>query len=106
MKLENNKGINVDAQECIEPNPTPLIKETNRKTEEKNIIDINMRRYPTSATSNTYNLKAQTFENGKPEEFLQMTKDSKTAVDGTGTTSVTGKKNSTHNATRGIPQGF
>ena len=50
-----------------------------------------MRRYSASATSRTYKLKVQTFENGKLEEFLQITKDFKTAVDGTGTTSVTGE---------------
>ena len=49
-----------------------------------------MRRDPTSATSDTYELKVQTFENGKPEEFLKMMKDFKTETDGTGTTSATG----------------
>ena len=44
-----------------------------------------------SATYDIYELKSQTFKNGKPEEFLQMMKDFKTATDGTGTTYATRK---------------
>ena len=44
-----------------------------------------------SATSETYELKVQTFENGKPEEFLQTMKYFKTATGSTGTTSATMK---------------
>ena len=50
-----------------------------------------MRRYPESATSKTYEQKPPTFNNVKPKEFLQMMNDFKTAIDGTGTTSSTGK---------------
>ena len=50
-----------------------------------------MRRDPESAASDTYELKFQTFENVKPEEFLKMMKDFKTETDGTGTTSATGE---------------
>ena len=50
-----------------------------------------MRRYRASAASETYKLKVQTIENGEPEEFLQMMKDFKTNIDGTGTTSAPGK---------------
>ena len=53
-----------------------------------------MRRDPASTASNTYELKIQTFENGKPEEFLQIMKYFKTATDGMGTTSAAGKINS------------
>ena len=89
--IRNNKWINADVQAQIKPPPTPLIKVTNGNTEETNINKIKMCIYPASATSETYELKAQTFKNGKPEEFLQMTKEFKTDVDGTGTTFVTGK---------------
>ena len=40
-----------------------------------------MRRDPASAASETYKLKLQMFENGKPEEFLQMMKYFKTGTD-------------------------
>ena len=50
-----------------------------------------MRRHPASATSETYELKIKTFENGKPEELIQMMKDFNTATDRTGTTSDNGK---------------
>ena len=44
-----------------------------------------------SATSETYNMKVPAFKNGKPEDFLQIIKDFKTATDGTGYTPTTGK---------------
>ena len=50
-----------------------------------------MRQDLTSTTSDTYELKFQTFENVKPEYFLQMMKDFKTGIDGTATTSATRK---------------
>ena len=50
-----------------------------------------MRQDPASAASETYKLKLQMFENGKPEEFLQLMKDFKAVTDGTGTTSAPGK---------------
>ena len=50
-----------------------------------------MRQDPASATSKTYELKVPMFENGKSEKFLQMMKDFRTAPDGTGTMSATGK---------------
>ena len=50
-----------------------------------------MRQYMASDTSDTYNLKVRTFKNGKLEEFLQMIKDFKTGIDGTGNTSTTVK---------------
>ena len=70
MKLGNSKWIYADVQARIEPPPTPLIKATNVNTEETDIINIKMHQDPASATSDTYELKVQTFENGKPEEFL------------------------------------
>ena len=50
-----------------------------------------MRRDPALATSEIYKRKVATFENGKLEEFLWIRKDFKTATDGTGTKSATGK---------------
>ena len=50
-----------------------------------------MRQNPASETSETYMLKVQTLENGKPEELLQTMKDFNTGIDGTGTTSATEK---------------
>ena len=50
-----------------------------------------MLRDPASATSETYELKVQTFKNGKPEESHQIMKDFKTGIDGTGTNSASGE---------------
>ena len=88
MKIGNYKWLNTDVQARIDPPPIPLIKATNVNTEKTNIIKIKMHQDPASATSDTYKLKVQTFENGKPEEFLQMI-NFKTAVDRTGNTSTT-----------------
>ena len=46
---------------------------------------------PALVTSETYKLKAPTFENGKLEEFPYMMNNFKTATDRTGTTSATRK---------------
>ena len=91
MNLGNKKWLNSDVQARIEPPPITLLKATAGKTEETHIIKIKMRREPASSTSETYELKVQTFENGKPKYFLQMMKDFKTGIDGTGMTSVSGK---------------
>ena len=60
-----------------------------------------MHRDPASTTSKTYELKVPTFEKDKPEEFLQMMKDFKTATDGTWTTPATGKSHFLRNVLRG-----
>ena len=89
-KLGNNKWINVDVQARIYPPPITLLKAKTGKTDEEHIIKIKMRQDPASSTPKTNELKVQMFENGKPEEFLQMWKELKTGIDGTGTTSVSG----------------
>ena len=91
MKLGNNMFPNVDVQARIEPPPIPLIGAATEKVKGFNTIKINMLRGLASATSETYTLKIPTFKNVKPEEFLQMVKDFKTATDVTGTMSTTGK---------------
>ena len=60
--------------------------------EECNIIKIKIHQDPASATSETYKLKVPTFENGKPEELVQIMKGFNTATDGKRTTSATEKK--------------
>ena len=41
-----------------------------------------------SSASETYKLKMATFKNGQPEYFLVLTKNFKTTIDRTGTTTV------------------
>ena len=52
-----------------------------------------MRQDTESALSQTYELKIAMFENGKPEELIKTMNNFKTAINGTGTTSVSGKTN-------------
>ena len=91
MKLGNTQWIKADVKACIEPPPITMISSVTEKVEECNIIKINMRRDPASSTSKTYKLKVPTSKNGKPEEFLQIMKEFKTATDGTVTTPATVK---------------
>ena len=52
-----------------------------------------MHQDPTSSRSETYKLKIAIFENGKIEESLNMVKNFKTAINGTGNTSADRKIN-------------
>ena len=52
-----------------------------------------MRRNPYMATLETYNINMSTFENGQPEELLALLKYLKISIDGTGTTSPSGRIN-------------
>ena len=69
--------------------PIHLIRAVTEKVEDYNIFEIKMHQDPASATSEIYNLKFATFENGKLKKILQMMKDFKTVTDGTGTISAT-----------------
>ena len=60
---------------------------------ECDIIKIKIRWNPSVADSEKYELEIATFENGQLEEFFALLKNFKTAIDGTGTTSVAGKIN-------------
>ena len=60
-----------------------------------------MRQNPSNVTSETYELKIVTFENGQPEEFLQLMKNFKRAVDRTETTMSAGNMNFLLNILRG-----
>ena len=91
MNIGIPKWINTYVQARINTPPIPPIKTISENLEEYNIIKINMRQDLASATSNTYELKVQTLENGKPEEFLKMMKEFKTTTDRTGTTPATSK---------------
>ena len=64
------------------------------KVAECNITRIKILQDTESVTSKNYKLKVLMSKNGKPEDFLQMMKDFKTATDGTGTTSATVKSTS------------
>ena len=101
MKIGNKRWLNTDIQARIETPPIPLIKATSEKVKECNIIKIKMLQDPAPATSETYKLKFQTFENGKPEEFLQIMKELDTTTDGKGTTPATGKIKFLHTMLQG-----
>ena len=52
-----------------------------------------MRRNPSQATSEKYNMNMSTFDNGQPEEFLVLLRNFKIAIDRTSMTMPTGRIN-------------
>ena len=70
-----------------------MINKDPPESNEYDIINIKMRQNPSDAVSETYELKIFTFEHGQPEEFLQLVKNFRRAVDGTGTKMSAGKIN-------------
>ena len=50
----------------------------------------------TSSTAETYNINISTFKDVQPEEFLALLKNFEIEIDGTGTTSLSGKINYLH----------
>ena len=101
MNFGNTKWLNADVQAHINPLTIPFIRKVTEKVRDWNNISIRMRQNPVLATSKIYELKFPTFKNGKPEYFLQMMKDFKTATDGTGTMSATVKTNFLRTMLRG-----
>ena len=77
-------------QARIDPPLIPLIKADFKEENSKSIIKFKMRLNLASSASEPYELEMATFENGQPEEFLALLKNSKTAINGTGTMSVSG----------------
>ena len=100
-EARKSKWLNAYVQVRIKPMPIHLIRSVTEKVEDYNIFKIKMHQDPASATSEIYNLKFATFENGKLKKILQMMKDFKTATDGTGTMSATVKTNFLRTMLRG-----
>ena len=79
----------------------PLGKKEPNKVNKYAIIKIKMRQNQSDADSETYKIKIGTFENGQPEEFLQIMNNFKRAVDRKGTTTTAGKINYLRNILSG-----
>ena len=93
MKLGKPNWLSVGVQARINPPPIPLKRAAPETVKECDIINIKMQWYPARATSDTNDLEINMFENGKPEYFLKIMKNFKTAIDATGATSAAGKIN-------------
>ena len=57
-------------QAHVEPPPIPLIKGTYYGKSEKYFINLKLRRYPVSSTSDLYESRMSLFDNGEPEAFF------------------------------------
>ena len=80
-------------QAHIDP-PTNIITKIGYIEERQTkIIKFKMRLNPASAMSETYKLKMNISDNSQPEELLVLPKNSKKAIYGTGTKTITGRIN-------------
>ena len=83
--------LSADLQSNIAPPMITIIKVELEEERLRNIIKVNKRRKLDSATYDTYKLKMVTFENYQPEEFLALLNNFRIEINGTGTTSVSGR---------------
>ena len=91
MKIHINPiWIISDVKARIDTPSTPLIKAKLEEENAINIIKINICWNLMSSASEKYELNTSTFNNRKPEEFLALMNNFKTAINGTGTESVSG----------------
>ena len=66
-KIHSNPNwLSAETQARIDPPPIPLTKAETEEEIERNIIKVKMRRNLSSDTSETYELKMDTFDNGQP----------------------------------------
>ena len=75
-------------QEHIDTTLIPFSKIESTKEHHTNIIKINIRHKPVSATSDTYELKINIFENSQSEELLALLNKFKKAINKTGTAAI------------------
>ena len=88
--MKNVGGLSADMQVHTKSPPIPLTKLEVDDDRTTHIINVNMRRNPSSAASKTYNVNMNTFDDGQPEEFLSHLRNFKIAIDGTRTTTPPG----------------
>ena len=88
---QNSKCISADVQASIGPPHIPLIKAELKEERASNTIKIKMQRKPAMAMLEPYNINMSMFEDRQPEEFLALLKNFSIAIDGTGTTSPSGR---------------
>ena len=91
--MNNGQYLSADVQARIEPPPIPLINFEFKDERSIHIIKVRMRRNPTSAVSCTFNINMSTFDDGQPEEFLALLKNSRIEIYGTVITSPSGRIN-------------
>ena len=65
--MNNVRWFSSDMQARIEPPPIPLIKLEVDDDRTAHIIKFNMRRNPSSAASEIYNVNMNMFDDGQPE---------------------------------------
>ena len=84
MKIHTKPAwLSVDVQAHIYPPLIPLIKSVKEDVNKCDVIKTKISQNPESANSETYELKIDTFDNIKQENFLDIMKKFNTAIDGT-----------------------
>ena len=92
----NLNWISDDVQASIDTPTTPMTTVEEEENKARNIIKNKVCRNPVSAASENYKLKMATFDNGQPEKFLVLTRNSNIEINGTGTITVAGQINYLH----------
>ena len=91
--MKNVGCISADMQARIEPPHIPFIKLEVGYYFTTQIIKVKMRRNLSLAASEIYNINMNTFYDGQLEEFLSLLRKFKIAIDGTETTTPSGRIN-------------
>ena len=92
MKINQiSNCLSTDLKSHIEPPMITIIKVGLEEERVSNIIKVNNRRNLDSDTYDTYKLKMAMFENYQPEEFLALLNNFRIEINGTGTTSFSGR---------------
>ena len=76
--------MSADVKSIIDPPPIPLVNLELEYEHATYSIKVKIRRNPSSAASETYNMN--TFDDGQPEEFLTLLNKFKISIDGGVTT--------------------
>ena len=78
-------------QARIEPLPNPPIKLELKYEHAIYTLKVKMKRKSIPSASETYNMNISMFNDGQPDEFLALLNNFKIEIDGTGTTSPSGR---------------
>ena len=99
--MNNGPWISSDVQARIEPPPIPLVKLELEDEHATHIIKVKIQTNQSQAASDMYNININTFNDVQPEEFLALLKNFKITIDGTGTSTLSGRISYLHTILRG-----
>lgn len=96
----NGQWLSADVQAYIEPPESPLIKVEPEEIRKKH-YQVRILEKPLTTASETCKINKSTFDYGQPEELLVLLRNFQIEIDGTGTTTASGRINYLHTMIRG-----